>query len=78
MNKKSLDALMDKKDKSEKDEKEDRELLYRKMDLKERIKYDYQLEKAFDVIKTINVYQSLKNLETEKIKEEQNGNEKNK
>ena len=78
MNKKSLDALMDKKDKSEKDEKEDRELLYRKMDLKERIKYDYQLEKAFDVIKTIDVYQSLKNLENEKTKEDKNGNEKNK
>lgn len=53
-NRKALEKLGEKTNKDgKKDEEEDKELLYRKMPLKERAEKDYQLTKAFDVIKTI-------------------------
>jgi carboxyl-terminal processing protease len=51
-NKKALDDLSKKKEKKT-EEDEDQELLYRKLSLKEKLERDYQLIKAFDVIKSI-------------------------
>ncbi|MCR5224960.1 MAG: S41 family peptidase [Alphaproteobacteria bacterium] len=64
-NKKSLDELGNKKS-GEKTEEEDHELLYRKMPLKERVEKDYQLNKAFDVIKTIGKYKNIIGEQNEK------------
>lgn len=50
-NLKAIEALGKKKENGK--EEEDYELLYRKMPLKERIKKDFQLNKAFDAIMTI-------------------------
>ena len=58
-NKKSLDELEKEDSKNKKEEDEDWELRFRDMSLKERIKYDHQLEKAFDVVKTMDKYSDL-------------------
>lgn len=49
-NKKALDALGKSKKDGHEDE-EDMELLYRKLSISERVEKDYQLNKAFDIIK---------------------------
>lgn len=51
-NEKAIEELNKKKEK-EGDEEQDEELLYRKMPLKERVLKDYQLSKAFDVLKAV-------------------------
>ncbi|MDR3179769.1 MAG: S41 family peptidase [Holosporaceae bacterium] len=65
MNKKSFDALSQKKstDKKNLDEENDDELeiSYRKLPLKERIERDYQLSKAFDTIKAVEKFKSMEN-----------------
>ncbi len=58
-NKKSLDELANKKDKDDKSEEEDHELLYRKLPLNEKVEKDYQLNKAFDVVRTIEKYRNI-------------------
>ncbi len=45
--------------KDEKDKKEDDELDFRKMSLKERAEKDYQLNKAFDTLKAIKIYNKI-------------------
>ena len=54
-NKKALDALSNKQKKgsSEKDNDEDFELTYRRLPLKEKLEMDFQLSKAFDIVKTL-------------------------
>ncbi|MDR2782217.1 MAG: S41 family peptidase [Holosporaceae bacterium] len=52
-NKKTIDELGKKKDKKD---DEDEELLYRKLSLEERLDIDYQLSKAFDIIKAVGKF----------------------
>ncbi|MDR3187363.1 MAG: S41 family peptidase [Holosporaceae bacterium] len=64
-NKKSLDELGKKKDKKD-GEEEDQELLYRKLSLGERVEKDYQLSKAFDVIKVLKRFVDMSDGKNEK------------
>jgi carboxyl-terminal processing protease len=57
-NKKTLDELGKKKDKKEMED-EDQELIYRKLSLKERVERDYQLAKAFDVVRVLEKFKNI-------------------
>lgn len=57
-NAKKLFESDDKKDKDEKKEEEEY-FKFRNLPLKERLEKDYQLAKAFDVLKTIDVYKQI-------------------
>ncbi|MDR0555865.1 MAG: S41 family peptidase [Holosporaceae bacterium] len=59
-NKKALDDLAKLKNKKlPDDEEEDHELVYRKLPLRERLEQDYQLGKAFDIIRTITKFKQI-------------------
>ena len=45
--------------KNSKDKKDDEEPDFRTMSLKERAEKDYQLNKAFDTLKAINIYNKI-------------------
>ncbi|MDR2068139.1 MAG: hypothetical protein LBP41_04090, partial [Holosporaceae bacterium] len=64
-NKKSIDELGKKKDKKD-GEEEDQELLYRKLSLRERAEKDYQLSKAFDVVRTLKRFRDMSDGKNEK------------
>jgi carboxyl-terminal processing protease len=57
-NKKAIDELGKKKEKKNNDE-EDQELIYRKLSLPEKVDKDYQLNKAFDTIRTIEKFNKI-------------------
>ena len=59
--------------KNDKDKKEDDEFDFRKMSLKERAEKDYQLNKAFDTLKAINVYSKIKGKVDNKLGDETDG-----
>jgi carboxyl-terminal processing protease len=54
------------KKKKDAEEEEDQELLYRKLSLKDRVSRDYQLNKAFDVVKTMGKYRHMNRGRNEK------------
>lgn len=65
-NEKAIDSLNKKR--NEQDDKDvDEEITYRKMPLKERIERDYQLNKAFDVIKIIGGYERCLSAKKQKL-----------
>ncbi|MBO4405593.1 MAG: hypothetical protein J5821_02575, partial [Alphaproteobacteria bacterium] len=59
--------------KNDKDKKEDEEFDFRKMSLKERAEKDYQLNKAFDTLKAINVYSKINGKVDNKLGDETDG-----
>lgn len=62
--------------KNDKDKKEDEEFDFRKMSLRERAEKDYQLNKAFDTLKAINVYNKI-NGKKDEVKDKVNGEKDN-
>ncbi|MDR1982372.1 MAG: S41 family peptidase [Holosporaceae bacterium] len=64
-NKRAIDELGKKKEKKD-GEEEDQELLYRKLPLKEKLDKDYQLSKAFDVLRTIKKFNEINGKTNEK------------
>ncbi len=62
--------------KGDKDKKEDEEPDFRKMSLRERAEKDYQLNKAFDTLKAINVYSKI-NSKKDEVKNKMNGEKNN-
>ncbi len=58
-NAKKLPDSIKEKDLKRKEVEEDEELAFRKMSLKERAEKDYQLNKAFDMLKAINIYNKI-------------------
>ncbi|MDR1561357.1 MAG: S41 family peptidase [Holosporaceae bacterium] len=52
-NQKTIEKLDNKRNKDNHADDEDQELLYRKLSLRERVEKDYQLSKAFDVIRVL-------------------------
>jgi carboxyl-terminal processing protease len=66
-NKKAIDELGKKKEKKNDDE-EDQELIYRKLSLSEKVDKDYQLNKAFDTIRTIEKFNKINGKKTNESK----------
>jgi carboxyl-terminal processing protease len=66
-NKKAIDELSKKKEKKN-DEEEDQELVYRKLSLSEKVDKDYQLNKAFDTIRTIEKFGKINGKRTNENK----------
>lgn len=61
-----LDKSFDKKKNGEKDEDTDAEISYRKLSLRERVQRDYQLNKAFDVVRVLAQSRARKDLTSHK------------